>query len=759
MKTFCTACLLSIVLLFSLTGAQSLSGEKTELALEMPPEYKNYASEGTYMNPAWVGEVPEWHYYDVFGNQLLDGFYLFGMSMGGTANTGKSSVSLHPFLKKWLNGMVQVGDLSDNHGLLVMIGDRVKTHFTPYTFNQSLFCGARVDGFFNFLGGENSVSIINSRISNSGIYGMFSDNAVEPEDADWLHGIHLKKNYKDILEFGGTLLNIHSQVANKGNSFGGALKDSFPESTPTALSIFGFDGRFTFPTPDLIVCGEYAQSREILGGDFNLRPGNLAVVNSRWNVFDALKFGGEGYLIESRYKTTFTSVVHPDGDVFGSGKYLYSLIEDNDDGDDYPENGKSKLNAVPEGDPDGTYPVAYDKDKNGRLDYEEDFLSYDADPPKSTLYFDRNNNSVPDVIEDDPYPDYPYVPSYFLPGERCLKYDEMNGKTYDDTSDGMVSKGLLGFHLYGSYQILPKINLTLGFLSEKSEKSSFQMTYQDTMPVGLTFAQERASNIYSLIEYRNDLSGDKKLTINNYFRIIKDNIPNHTQSFILGKDTATGVFGSLYTTVEDELDYRDALNEMLIAEFSIYKTRGFNLTTRGKFEFQKNFPHLVFNYPEANIFSTTLVNKCEYIYLLPFLKDMFLIPKYKNLYNFEVYGPYMASIDGKYKQNSMTNAAYLVYEWKCTLKTSITTGLQFSTFNDNLKSDENFYHGNWTLQLMLKDRYAGLNMILTMGFAKYKYTFYNSKSPEAMHNPFNNPHRITSDISSYNLFMKVHCGF
>lgn len=757
MKTFCSACLLSIPFLFSLTGAQSLSGEKTDLALEMPPEYKNNAAEGTYMNPAWVGEVPEWHYYDVFGNQLLEGFYLFGMSMGGTENTGKSTVSLHPFLKKWMNGLVQVGDLTDNHGLLVMIGDRVKTHFTPYTFNQSLFCGSRVDAFFNYFGGENSISVINSRISSSGGYGMFADNAVVKDDADWLHGLHLKKKYKDILEFGGTFLNMHGQVANKGNSFSGSLKDSFPKSTPTGLTILGLDGRCTFEKPNLTVYGEWAQSQEVLGGDFNLTPGNIATVNSRWNVFDALKFGGEGYIIGSRYKTTFYDPVHPTGDDFGSGKYLYSAVEDNDDNDDYPENGKSKLNAVPEGDPDGTYSAGYDKDKNGRLDYEEDFLSYDADPPKSTLYFDRNNNGVPDVIEDDPYPDYPYVPSYYLPGERYLKHDEMTGQTYSDSSDGMVSKGLLGFNVYGSYQILPKINLTLGFLSEKSEKSSFQMTYQDSVAIGSIFAQERANTEYAMIEYKNDLAGDKRLTIDNYFRIIKDNIPNHTQSFILGKDPATSVFGSLYTTVVDELDYRDVINEMLVAEFSIYKTRGFNLTSRGNFQFQKNFPHLDFNYPEANIFSMSLVNKCEYIYLLPFLKDMFLIPKYKNYYNLEQYGPYAASIDEKYKSNSMINAAYLVYEWKCTLKTSITTGLQFSTFNDNLNSDENFYHGNWTFQLMVKDRYAGLNMILTTGFAKYKYTYYNS--PDATHNPFNNPHRVTGNISSYDLFMKVHCGF
>jgi len=33
----------------------------------------------------------------------------------------------------------------------------------------------------------------------------------------------------------------------------------------------------------------------------------------------------------------------------------------------------------------------------------------------SQIVFDRNNNGIPDDIEDDAYPDYPYVPSYYLP--------------------------------------------------------------------------------------------------------------------------------------------------------------------------------------------------------------------------------------------------------------------------------------------------------------------------------------------------------
>lgn len=758
MKTLCRVCLITAILLPFVVFAQILPSENLGLSMEIPPEYKNYASEGSYMNPSWVGEVPEWHYYDIFGNKLLDGFYLYGMSMNGTKNSGESSVNLHPFLKKWLNGLVQVGDLSDDHGILVMIGDRVNTRFTPFTYNQSLLCGARFDAFLDFFHGMNSISIINSRISQTGIYGMVTDNGEIEEDADWLHGAHVTKNIEDIVEIGGTFINMHHQEGDQGNSFDGAVNlDSFPENTPTALSIYGVDGRLTLEKQRLTVYSEYARCQEVLGGDFKPEAGNLATVNSRWELLDRINIGTEGYIVQANYKTTFHCPAHKRGDSFGSGNYLYSLVDDNDDLDDYPENGKAKINAVPEGDPDGTIPVTYDKDKNGRFDYEEDFLNFDADPPKSSLYFDKNNNSVPDVVEDDPYPDYPYVPSYYLSGERYLHYDDMAGQWREDTSDGLVSKGLLGFHVNGSYKILPKLDLTLGLVYEESDEESFQLTYQDTTPVELILASEKATTLYSLIRYQKDFAGDRKLTVDNYIRYVKDNIPNHTQNFIyetLGMENTPAE----YVTVPDQLDYRDAVVEMLIAEYSMYKNRGFSFATRGKVEFRKNLAHLNFNYPEETIYSLFLVNKCKYIYLLPFKKDMFLIPKYKNLYEFSDYGPRSDLLDFKYRRHTMINAAYLVYEWKMSQKTAITMGLQGSAFNDLNNSSESYLHGNWTIQLLMKDRYSGLNMILTTGFTKYNYEFYTTDKGTA-HNPLNNPHRITDDISSYNVFIKVHCGF
>jgi hypothetical protein len=57
---------------------------------------------------------------------------------------------------------------------------------------------------------------------------------------------------------------------------------------------------------------------------------------------------------------------------------------------------------------------------------------------------------------------------------------------------------------------------------------------------------------------------------------------------------------------------------------------------------------------------------------------------------------------------------------------------------------------------------------LTTGVAKYYYDFYNSHGTQ--HNPYNNPqiqsfmqqyspNKVTDNISSYDFFLKIYCGF
>lgn len=767
-----------------LASSDEFSGEEQPATSEEKSSgYVNYAQKGSYLNPSWVGEVPEWHYYDPFGNPIVDGFYVYNMSVTGDskANLEESNIALSPILKKWLNGMVQVGDITENHGVLALVGDRVSSSFTPFTLNQSLFNGARVDAFSDFLYGMNSISFINSRISSTGLYGMFMEQHVIEPGADWLRGAHFNKNIKEMVDVGATWLTMHNQIDSASGSFNGTINKAFP-NTVTALQIFGLDGKFNFA--NISAQAEWARSQEIVDAARKLEPGNIGTINAKYEIPDRLKVTGEGYMVQAGYKTTFSDPAFPKGDI-ASQKYLYSLVDDNDDDDQFPENGQEgKINFLPlgGGDMDGVLPGPYDKDKNNRYDWEEDFLGYDCDPPRSDIYFDKNNNNVPDAIEDDPYPDFPYVPGYYLSGERYLRKIDSTGVWVNDVvrdsaeisfnMDRQVSKGLSGFHLYGQYQLLPGLELALGAKYEQSEKNSFQMKYANGLPVGYVFDSEQATDLYSLAGYRHDFASDKKLTARNYLRFVKDNIPNHTVVSRGGLNTVTFSNDMLYSTIEDELEYRDAVVEMLTVQYELYKNRGFNFTTRGKFEFTKHFPHLDFNYTDKSISSLVLLNKGHYIWLLPFKKDMFIIPKFKSTFEWSDYGTRTDSLtDAKYRRNSLSNNAYVVYEWKVTPKTSITTGVQGQLFNDINNGDENFIHGNWTAQVMIKDRYAGMSMILTAGVSLYSYNY--SKDAEmvlnpvsnlmekipVVHDPMNNPYRITADANSYDVFFKIHCGF
>ncbi len=752
----------------ALTPSDVSSKDSLNPLVEPPPEYDytNYAQKGSYENENWFSEVPQWHYYDMFGNKITDGFYLYGLSSNrNNLGSGTNNIALHPFLRMWFSGLVQVSDLHENGGIMAMIGDRVKSEFTPFTLKQTLFAGARFDVFYK----QQSLTFLTNRISNTGTFGMLINESTKMLTGDWITGAHAKRKFGEIANIGGTYVNLHHEESkNYSNPFSGVDMDTSTKKTPTGLSLLGLD--FNLKGNKYQAYCEYVSSQEFLDGDFKPKSGMIATVNGHYDIFDKWRCGGEFYSIGFRYQTNWTCPAHPYGDAWDNGdgtftpevgKYQYSLVEDNDDKDEFPENGRSKYlyytQQTLQGDPDGVIPAAYDKDKNGLWDYDEDFLNYDADPIESKILFDRNNNGTPDELEDDAYPDYPYVPSYYLPGERYYRYDDIDDKWENKTADSLTHKGLVGYHLYTRYEILKNLELTVGGIFDRTQEKTFQPTYENGAKVGEVYDYENASDIYLLAHYKKGLAIDKSITIENFFRMVKDNIPNHTLGFLIDHNYET----VSYYTIVDVLDYRDMFADALRAEFNLFKNRGFNFTSAGKYEFQKHAPHPEFNYADVTISSLTLVNKCHYIFLLPFFKDLFLIPKYKNVFETSNYSPRVdslpdASLDALHRRSAMINTASLVCEWKMTEKTSLTTGVQIKRFDDLLDIQENYWEPCFRIQLMIKDRYSGLNLILTTGFSRWAY-LYNVK--DKVHNPLNNPHRAVNNIDAHEIFIKVHAGF
>jgi hypothetical protein len=101
----------------------------------------------------------------------------------------------------------------------------------------------------------------------------------------------------------------------------------------------------------------------------------------------------------------------------------FPLHEDNDDHDRFPDDHTSD-SAVAQPRPlYPGYPNAQvypglddnvdnipdvDRNENFIVDWEEAFLTYDAEPPEFVYGVDFNNNGVPDFRENDDKPDYPY---------------------------------------------------------------------------------------------------------------------------------------------------------------------------------------------------------------------------------------------------------------------------------------------------------------------------------------------------------------
>ena len=171
----------------------------------------------------------------------------------------------------------------------------------------------------------------------------------------------------------------------------------------------------------------------------------------------------------------------------------YKLVEDDDNGDDWPDAGGF----------DSVIPEADDRDRNGVLDYQEDFLIFDADPPVFTNANDLNNNGTFDSIEDDFEPEYEY---------------------------GIDRQG---YHLKAEYRLLDNLTFQVGWVNE-SEISSGR----------------RNNTKYVHLTYKRDILDFGSFDLQNRFVRAQDDIPDYTIILPVGE------LQPLH--INDELDFYNA---------------------------------------------------------------------------------------------------------------------------------------------------------------------------------------------------------
>lgn len=224
---------------------------------------------------------------------------------------------------------------------------------------------------------------------------------------------------------------------------------------------------------------------------------------------------------DETYKIPRTSA-HQDSDPWDEGNY--TLVEDDDDDDDFPDND----------DFDGVLPRADDRDLNGILDYQEDFLIFEADPPIFEQTDDLNNNRVLDNLEDDYDPDYKY---------------------------GADTKGV---HLIGSYDVLANMTLKLGILRESQISNA-----------------RKANSYYLQLAYERDIPDFGTLLFQNRLVRVRDDIIDYAITLRVGETEPS--------EVRDELDFYNALYNTMTLQLMYTGVPRLKLITKYLLSLEKHY--------------------------------------------------------------------------------------------------------------------------------------------------------------------------
>ncbi len=213
-----------------------------------------------------------------------------------------------------------------------------------------------------------------------------------------------------------------------------------------------------------------------------------------------------------------------------NGMLRIPLIEDNDDGDVYPDTDYMKrtigFRVWSHEDPDGVFPGNDDdndgipdtnKNMNDVPDEYEPFLMYDAIPDAFVFGDDMNNNNIPDFREDDMKYDFPY------------------------------DLDRIGHHYNLRYTPQENLNLFVGTLRQDGDGRDWR-SYNDYFKAQFEYNVQSVGSIHA--EYR--------------FERVKDNIADpylrvdiEQQNYIVpGTASASARFSRIY--YDDILEYRNS---------------------------------------------------------------------------------------------------------------------------------------------------------------------------------------------------------
>ena len=393
-----------------------------------------------------------------------------------------------------------------------------------------------------------------------------------------------------------------------------------------------------------------------------------------------------------------------------------SMIEDNDDDDQYPDtdyrSGAMGWYYRSLSDSDGVFPgndldndsfADNEKNDNSFPDYDEPFLMFDVDPDEYVFGDDFNNNTIPDHRENDMKYDTPY---------------DLDRK---------------GHHLYLRFTPQENVNLILGSFRTRSVGLD-NKTDDDYVKANFNYDIQAIGNIFA--EYR--------------YERIQDNIQDK-YVVVPTKVTIRQGPGFAYSRYDrelyfDEIEYKNSKVNKLFLESRIRAIPSITIENHVKYERNKQIEGTMYNniFQPKDVLSTfAMVNKLVYIRqwgnwtFSPGVK--FRLYKKDRSESINPLDHYMMRIP-------------LVYlKYRISPDTNITLGLQgFKGFEllykDYIQSHNDYRQVNYLLQIENRTRYFGFDIWGGFGFRLEQINF-------------DEEYRKFEEYKSSSFFVKMWMGY
>lgn len=409
-------------------------------------------------------------------------------------------------------------------------------------------------------------------------------------------------------------------------------------------------------------------------------------------------------------------------------------------------------------DEDGVISNRYDRNKNGRVDYREDFLLYYTDPPFFELENDLNFNGTYDYEDDDLLPDYPYALPYTI------------------TSNGLMTHGIQGVR--GKFEIKASSNLVfnVGARIENAMNMNFTPeTEKDDKPE----SEGKAFMAYGngMLKVTRRSQGIDYFVGDEVF-FVQDGIRNDVVQTGAGLDI-TQATGIGYHFLTDQLRYRNAVVNNLVGGLTYMNIPNFEWNLRlllGYEQHLKKDEHLYITktradytyesfwetYPDRAIAKTFFVNKFGYAQkwsleyegwqsMLNVLNRLTIEPQFKLAYEFKRNLKSTGSVEdtdprknarvskmsedeqATYKndwqefdantEDFLLSVPILRANYQIAEKTRLEAGIQWMKTFDRVSEQNSFAKTVKVAQIVTRDNYAGYNIALIIGLNNVKTNY------------------------------------